>query len=385
MRRRVSTLALLWFTGVYLRVLILAAAPLATIIGRDLHLGQAGTGMVTTLPVLMLALGALPGARLIARLGARRTLALALLLAAVASTAQGLAPPAFLLFAATTLVGLGVAMMQPALPVLVARWCPQYIALGSAVYMNGSLTGEFIGGGLTLPLVMPLTGGNWRATFALYALPALLIVAILLLPRDARRPPSRQPRPVWQPDWKDRRVWLLGLLLGSAGTVFFGTNAYMGNILEARDDGGLLPLALFLFNISQVLASLSMLALSHRLLRHRAPLVIVTAASGLGMAMFVTLGTGPALAGAILVGFASALTIVLLVSLPPLMAGPEEAGQLAAGMFTIGYSLAFAVPLAGGLLANAAHRPSAALLPMLALSVLAPPTALGLAVPARRP
>ena len=43
-------------------------------------------------------------------------------------------------------MGLGVAMMQPSLPALLPRWLePKHLAIGSAIYMNGMLMGEFIG------------------------------------------------------------------------------------------------------------------------------------------------------------------------------------------------------------------------------------------------
>ncbi|WP_163144620.1 MFS transporter, partial [Arhodomonas sp. KWT] len=173
--RRLALLTLLWLTGLYLRVPILVAPPLAPVIGDDLALSQTVIGALTTLPVLMLAVGALPGALAIARLGARRTLALALVLVAASSAARGLAPPPAVLLAATAILGLGVAAMQPALPALVPLWCPGFVALGSAVYMNGMLMGEFVGAGLTLPVIMPLTGGSWRLTLLTWSLPALAV------------------------------------------------------------------------------------------------------------------------------------------------------------------------------------------------------------------
>jgi CP family cyanate transporter-like MFS transporter len=250
------------------------------------------------------------------------------------------------------------------------------MALGSAVYMNGSLMGEFIGAGLTLPVVMPLTGESWRLSFTGYALPAFAIALGLLFLGGKPPPSARRPGQSWLPRWKDARVWQMGLLLGANGSVFFGINAYMGTLLNARGDGDLLALTLSLFNITQVFASLLMLAVARHLLRRRLPIVCTVFAITAGTAMFTVLGTQAAIAGALVVGFTSALQLILLVSLPPQLFGSDEAGPLAAGMFTIGYATAFVVPLIGGLVADALHQPGAVMIPILALAVLAIPVAL---------
>lgn len=63
---------LLWLAGLYLRMAVLAAPPLTPIIGGAMDLGQAAMGALTTLPTLLLAAFAIPGAFITARLGARR-------------------------------------------------------------------------------------------------------------------------------------------------------------------------------------------------------------------------------------------------------------------------------------------------------------------------
>ncbi|HKJ96066.1 MAG TPA: MFS transporter, partial [Gammaproteobacteria bacterium] len=200
--RYAGILLLLWLTGLYLRLPVLIAPPLAPFIADDLGLTQTGIGALTTIPVLMLAAGALPGSLAISRLGARRTVVLALTVVALASAARGLAPPALILFAATAVMGLGIAAMQPALPALVPQWSPTRIALGSAVYMNGMLMGEFIGGGLTLPVIMPATGGDWRIALVAWSTPGLILAAALLVPRSHRRDGDASPDRGWHPDWR---------------------------------------------------------------------------------------------------------------------------------------------------------------------------------------
>lgn len=375
-------LALLWFTGLYLRLPILVAPPLAPLIGAELNLNQKEMGALTTLPVLMLALGALPGSFAIARLGAPRTVALALVLVAAGSAGRGLAPPVLLLFAATVLLGLGVAVMQPALPVLVARWLPARLALGSAVYMNGMLMGEFIGAGLTLPWVMPLLDGDWRWTLVAWSVPAVAPAVVVTMIRIRARESAPTGVPVaWHPPWRDGRLWRLGILLGAASAGFFGTNAYLGGILEGRGQGARLEQALFWFNLAQVAGSLLMLALASRLAGRRWPVPAVAAGVVLGLAGIGFGGDAVFLPALVLLGLSTCLQLILMVSLVPQLVGPDDAGPLAAGMFAVGYLLGFVVPLGGGVLADVTGDPLKALVPLgvlaLAALALAVSTALG--------
>src|SRR5437016_3475445 len=82
--------------------------PVLPAIHRDLHLDEKLVGALTGLPILLLAAAAVPGSLLVARLGARRALAVGLGLVAGAGAARGVGPSTPLLLAMTVLVGLGI-------------------------------------------------------------------------------------------------------------------------------------------------------------------------------------------------------------------------------------------------------------------------------------
>jgi MFS transporter, CP family, cyanate transporter len=390
---RIGVFAVLWLAGLYLRLPMLVAPPLAPLIGVELDLNQSQIGALTTIPVLMLALGALPGSFFIARLGARRALSLALVVLALASAGRGLAPPTVLLFAFTVLLGFAVAVMQPALPVLVGHWCRGSLAFGSAVYMNGMLMGEFIGAGLTLPIVLPLLDGDWRAALVVWSLPALVVAALVQLwdrssigdgarSTSADRDPDMAARtaPLDSPGGSavvaaavvpGRSAWPLGIMLGAASAGFFGTNAYMGTVLAETGQSSLLPQALFWFNATQVAGSLLMLALGRHLLGRRWPVIAAAAGVLLGLIGFGLGGHLVALTAVLVLGLCTCIQLILMVSLVPQMASGNAAARLGAGMFTVGYLLGFLVPQAGGLLADASGLARAALLPMIVLAAAA--------------
>jgi len=365
---------LLWLAGVYLRIPVLVAPPLAPFISDELGLTQALTGALTTLPILMLAIGAMPGSLAISRIGPRNTLALAMLIMVIGSAGRGLVPDTLTLMIASAVMGFGVAMMQPALPALLSRWLqPHHLALGSAIYMNGMLMGEFIGAGITLPILMPLLDDSWRATLLAWSLPALLVAAALFLPkRDLARPVRRA---AWLPDWKNPLTLRIGLLLGLSGSMFFGLNAYMGNLLQQQGHFEKLSEALFWYNIAQVFASLVMLKMARRWVGRRSVIVITSILSILGTAGTVVFAGWAAIISATIMSFFAGILLILLVALPPLLVRPEETGRLSAGTFLVGYTLAFSVPMLGGLLADWTGDIRHAVLVMLGYSLLVLPIA----------
>lgn len=368
---------LLWLAGVYLRIPILVAPPLAPFIGDELALSQALTGALTTLPILMLAIGAMPGSLSISRMGPRNTLVLAMVVMVIGSAGRGLAPDTLTLMLTSAVMGLGIAMMQPALPALLPRWLePKNLALGSAIYMNGLLMGEFIGAGITLPVLMPLMENSWRATLLAWSLPALLVAAALFLPKRDLAPPAQ--RTAWLPDWKNPLTLQLGLLLGVSASLFFGVNAYMGALLEQRGEFGNLTEALFWYNFAQVFASLLMLKMARHWVGRKTPMIIMLACSLLGTLGTLVFTGWWAIASATFMSFTAGILLIMIVALPPLLVPANETGRLSAGNFLVGYSIAFAIPMLGGLISDWTGDIRHAIAAMLAYAVLVSPLAIKL-------
>ncbi len=360
------------------------APPLAPFISADLGLNQALTGALTTLPILMLAIGAMPGSLAISRLGPRNTLVLAMVIMALGSAARGMAPEIVTLLAASTVMGLGIAMMQPALPALLPRWLqPHHVAMGTAIYMNGMLMGEFVGAGVTLPVLVPLMDNSWRLTLLAWSLPSLLVAAALFLPkRDLARPAQRA---AWLPDWSNPLTLKIGVLLGLSASMFFGLNAYMGNLLEQTGHFDKLSRALFFYNIAQVFASLVMLKTARRWVGRRYLIGVMAVVSVVGTIGAIVLEGWWAIASATMMSFVAGILLILLVALPPLLTRPGETGRLSAGTFLVGYTIAFVVPMIGGAVADMTGDVRHSILVMIVYSVLVLPVIRTLDLtPARR-
>jgi MFS transporter, CP family, cyanate transporter len=355
---------LLWLAGIDLRLTLLAVPPVLPLIHRDLALDETSVATLTGLPVLLLGLIAIPGSLLIARIGARRALIAGLLLIAVSSALRGVGPSTPTLFAMTFLMGAGVSLIQPAMPALVSRWFAATAGLATAVYANGLLIGETLSAALTIPLVLPLVGGSWPWSLVVWAVP-VLVTALLIagltphVEREAGRPRAR-----WWPDWRDVQTWELGLMQGGCGTIYFGSNAFIPDFLHATGQADLVGPCLSALNAGQVPASLIILAFASRLAGRKAPLIAVGLLTFVGLALLFTAVSWLMVLGAAILGFAAGFVLILTLALPPLLAAADDVHRLSAGMFTIGYSASFVLPLLGGAAWDATGIAATAFLPV---------------------
>ena len=184
--RSVTVLLLFWLVGACLRITVLAVPPVVPLLHADLHLSETGIGWLSSLPPMLFAIAAVPGALLIARFGMLPALLTGLLLSAAGSAARGAFTSTAPLFIATIVMGAGISIVQTVMPPLVRAWFPQRIGLATSVYTNGLLMGEVIPVGLTIPLVLPLVRQSWRLDFVVWSVPVLAVMLLVRL--GARRP-----------------------------------------------------------------------------------------------------------------------------------------------------------------------------------------------------
>jgi len=355
---------LLWIAGVDTRLTILAVPPVLPLIHRDLGLTETGIALLTGLPVILFAAAAVPGSLLIARVGARRALIVGVLLCAVASGLRGAWTSIPMLFGMTLLMGVGIAITQPAIPSLISEWVPDRVGLATAVYVNGILVGETLGAGLTLPVVLPLAAGRWEGTFALWA-GVVLATALLMASCTAPLPDaSGGPEVGWSPDWKRAETWQLGLLLGGATAAYFGANAFIPDFLRAIGRPSLITACLTMLNASQLPASLVAGFLPSGAIGRREPFLVTGMAALAGLGIFLSQRDWGLVLGAGLLGFCFAYALVLGLSLPPMLSPRGGVHRLSAGMFAIAYLYSFVAQLLGGASWDLSRVPATSFLPV---------------------
>ena len=353
---------MLWVAGISLRITILAIPPVLPLVHRSLTLGEAAVGALTGLPIFLLAAGAIGGSLAIARIGARRAWMIGLLLVAVGSAARGAGPSAPMLYGMTFVMGLGIAICQPAAPTIIGEWFPGSIALATAVYVNGLLVGETLSAALTIPYLLPLLGGSWEWSLVVWSLPVWLALVLFAL-SVREEPPRRAGTLQWWPDWHDGLVWQLGLLFGGASVAYFGSNAFIPDYLHAAGRSELIAPSLTILNAGQLPGSFLTLFVAHRLAGRRD---VFVALGAIVLASLVTFLFAPVWLALIAIGFtgaATSFTMVMTLALPPMVSAQHNIHRLTAGILTLSYGMTFAGSLAAGALWDATHVALAAFVP----------------------
>jgi CP family cyanate transporter-like MFS transporter len=348
-----SRLCLLWLVGLSMRVTMLAIPPVIPLIHDELHMTEAQIGLLTGLPLMAFAIAAVPGSLLVSRLGTRLTLTLGMVIGGLAAAGRGGAASVGMLYAATVLMGFGIAIMQPALPTLVREWLPARVGLGTAASTNGMLVATTLGPALTIPLVLPLLDHSWRLDLVVWAAP-LFVTALLIF---LVRPQVSEKAAVlsgltrrWWPDWRSPLTWSLGLAFGGNNSIYFTANAFLPDYLANQGRADLVSASLTFLNGAQLLASFALMASADRVLGRTWPYLVFGPLTVAGLFGMVFLDGYWVVASAALVGFAIAVTFVMMLGAPPTLSPPGDVHRTAAGMFTISYTCGVVIPiLSGGL------------------------------------
>ena len=273
----VRLLCLLWLAGVAMRMTLLVMPPVIPQLHDELHMSETQVGLLIGLPLAMLAVAAIPGSLLIARVGATLAVTLGMTIAAIGGAARAAAIDVWTLYAAAIVSGFGIAIMQPGMPTLVREWLPSRLALGTIGYSSGMIMGAMFPAVFTIALILPAVGGSWRLDVVLWAIPALLIAPAFLLaspklPEDVDKKAAGGGR--WWPDWKDPVVWLLGFAFASNNSPYFVTSAFLGDYLATLGKPELLGAALGWLNGSQLLAMAVLFLTANRLQMRAWPFLV---------------------------------------------------------------------------------------------------------------
>jgi len=117
----------------------------------------------------------------------------------------------------------------------------------------------------------------------------------------------------------------------------------------------------------------------------KSPILITAIISIAGTVGTVILPGWLAIASATLMSFVAGILLILLVALPPLLVSSEETGRLSAGNFLVGYTLAFSVPMIGGIIADWSGDVRHAVVTMVVYSLAVLPLILTLDLKRRTP
>ncbi|MBS0429325.1 MAG: MFS transporter [Proteobacteria bacterium] len=317
----------------------------------------AGTGMsaaaasaLTTLPVVCLGAFAMVAPWLGRQVGIERTLLACMVLITVGTALRGTAQVP-VLFLASALAGVGIAVANVLLSALVKRDFERRSALMMGLYTMAVCGGAASGAGVTVPLQHAL-GTDWAGALAMWAVPAA-VALLLWTPRAL--PAGPEPGGATyrvRGLWNDRLAWQVTFFMGLQSALAYSVMGWLAPILRER--GLAAATAGFVVSLSvlvQVPTCLVTPALAQRQQNQVAlavGLAALTVAALLG-AMFAPLPT--VWLWAVLLGVAQGGTFALALTLI-VMRSPDArvAAQLSGMAQGVGYLVAACGPMLVGLM-----------------------------------
>jgi CP family cyanate transporter-like MFS transporter len=368
-----TVLSLLWLAGASIRIPLLAVPPVIPLIHDELHMSETQVGLLMGMPLSMLALAAIPGSLLIARFGVLVVATGGLAIGSLSSAARAVVTDIWTLYAATLLMGFGVAIFQPAFPTLVRVWSPSRAWLANAVSTNGMLMGVTFTAALSIPVVLPLVGRNWRHDLLIWSVPGLITTLLYVVAAPRRRtgtvgrPPTASQ---WMPNWKSGELWLLGIGLGANNALFFASNAFVPDYLSHTGRGAMIGVTLGWLNGAQVIGSFMMLLMTERLQRGTWPFTIFGPLTLAGLLGIVLCDGVWVVVSAAAAGLGAAVTFIVTFGLPAILSPPGEVHRMAGGMFSISYTIAVLLPIVCGASWDLTGLPWTAFMPMAVAAVV---------------
>ncbi len=382
MRKSFWLLAAVILVALNLRPAIASVPPLADSIAADYRLSAAATGVLTTLPVLCMGLFAPLGALLGRRFGTERVLAAALVLI-FTGTALRAIHAFWLLYLATTVLGVGIAVAGALLPPLVRACFPDRIGPVTGLYTTGLIGGALLAASLTAGL-----GVSWPVALSLWALPAILALVVWLGVTASRAPLLTESAvkgvPInTAPPWRSRRAWYATFFMGGQSLLYYASLAWLAARYTALGssaaEAGLL---LGVFSATQLVSALGLPLLAHHFGDPRPWIAASLGTTGIALALIAYVPGGMPWLWASLLGlgmggqFALALTV-----LSTLGASPRESAAATGMALFVGYLLAAAGPVLAGALRDATGGYT---VPFAALAVFAGPVLLAGVASGRR-
>jgi CP family cyanate transporter-like MFS transporter len=130
--------------------------------------------------------------------------------------------------------------------------------------------------------------------------------------------------------------------------LYWGSNAFLPDFLNATGRGGFVGPSLAVFNAAQLPASILIALAPQWFVGRRWPYLFAAVSVLVGVPGMLLMGGAWVVAWTALLGFVSGGVFVCALALPPLLAEPEDVARLSAAMLTITYTCSFLGPVLGG-------------------------------------
>ncbi|WP_295810991.1 CynX/NimT family MFS transporter [uncultured Nitratireductor sp.] len=351
-------LVALFVVALNLRPAIAAVSPLIEMIRSDLGLSATGAALLTSIPVVAMALFAPVAASVARRLNLHASVLLGLVMIGIGSLARAGGQITWLQTISIAVVGAGIGIAQTLLPAVIKTRFANRATLVTGIYTAGLGLGAVVAAGASVPLSDWLK--SWPLALASWAVLAGVGIVLWvgssrplnLAHRDGPGGPVTRGLP-----WRSAAAWNITAISAGNSALYYCELAWIAPLLQ--NDAGLsatrADMLLTAMLIIQVVAMLGVPALLGNSRHQRRTGLMITAlmvAIGFfGFAFVPDTGTWVWL---ILIGVGHGGLFPLALSLPAAESrDPDHASQLSGMAFLIGYACAGVAPLVIGALRDA--------------------------------
>ena len=355
-----------------LRPALTAVAPLIAEIRTGTGVSNGVAGLLTTLPLLAFGVLSPVAPRLARRFGMERTL-LASLLVLAAGILLRSAGWVAALFLGTVILGAAIAVGNVLLPGLVKREFPGRAGLMTSVYSTALAISATLAAGVSVPIAHQ-TGIGWRASLALWALPAL-VAAVGWLPqlrrRDRPADASAQTYHGVEGLWRSSLAWQVTLFMGLQSLAYYVTLTWLPEML--REEGMSSARAGWMLALAQAVGIVSMFfapVIAGRWPSQRGVVAAAVAMSGAGTLGLLVAGSAASTLWVVLLGLGQGACFSLALTFFALRTPDSRHAAALSGMAqSLGYLLAAGGPSLFGVLRDATHAWKVPLALLLAVTV----------------
>lgn len=221
-----------------LRPAITSVGPLVGMIQEDMGLVHWSAGLLTSLPLIAFAIVSPIVPRIVSRLSNDRTLLLGLAVLLLGIVMRGFALKLFL-FAGTLLIGIGIAILNVLLPVIVKDKFPGKAPLMTSVYSTSMNVTASLASGVSIPLASGLQLG-WKMTLIIWGLPVVLAMVVwYFVLKNSKRGQAEVTRNHQKDQriWRSSVAWQIAFFLGLQSFLFYVTIAWLPAILIDKGVG----------------------------------------------------------------------------------------------------------------------------------------------------
>jgi CP family cyanate transporter-like MFS transporter len=339
-------------TGVNVRAIFGVTPPLVPVISADLDLSATTASLLTSMPILAMALCAPLGHVLSTRLGTDWAMAALLAFLGLAEVSRVAIDSATPLVVTAGLIGGALGALSTLAPAMIAHHLPRLRGLATGVYSTSMALGVGLAAGTAQPIADGL--GGWRVALAVWGLLAWVLVAVTLALRGAGAGMPETPGPATRVSLplREARAWFVTAVYSVAMFLGFGVIAWLPSLFI---DHGIAPtkaaVYLVCFQFVQLFSILTLTALTDRVAGRRGVFAIAMLTSTIGIGMLAMEPHDWAVPGLLLGGFGiGGASSLALVKVQDEAVSPQDATRLSSMAMLFSFTAGAAGPFVIGAL-----------------------------------